>query len=45
VFVDDMPTNVNGARAVGLNGIILKNIDDLEDELCKFPEIREALNK
>ena len=45
VFVDDMPTNVNGAKAVGLNGIILKNIDDLEDELCRFPEIREALNK
>ena len=45
VFVDDMPINVEGARKVGLNGIILKNIDDLEDELCKYPEIREALNK
>ena len=43
VFVDDMPTNVNGARAVGLNGIILKNIDDLEDELCRFPELRTIL--
>ena len=45
VFVDDMPQNVDGAKAVGLHGIVLKNIDDLEDELCKYPEIREALNK
>ena len=45
VFVDDMPQNVDGARGVGLHGIVLKNIDDLEVELCKYPEIREALNK
>ena len=45
VFVDDMPSNVDGAKAVGLHGIVLKNIDDLEVELCKYPEIREALNK
>lgn len=45
VFVDDMPQNVDGAKAVGLHGIVLKNIDDLENELCKYPEIREALNK
>ena len=45
VFVDDMPQNVDGAKAVGLHGIVLKNIDDLEYELCKYPEIREALNK
>ena len=45
VFVDDMPSNVDGAKAVGIHGIVLKNIDDLEDELCKYPEIREALNK
>ena len=45
VFVDDMPQNVDGAKAVGLHGIVLKNIDDLEVELCKYPEIREALNK
>ena len=45
VFVDDMPQNVAGARAVGLHGIVLKNIDDLEVELCKYPEIAEALNK
>lgn len=45
VFVDDMPQNVDGARGVGLHGIVLKNIDDLEDELCKYPEIIEALNK
>ena len=43
VFVDDMPKNVEGARAVGFNGIILKNIDDLEDELCKFPELAALL--
>lgn len=45
VFVDDMPQNVDGAKAVGLHGIVLKNIDDLEVELCKYPEIAEALNK
>ena len=45
VFVDDMPSNVDGAKAVGLHGIVLKNIDDLEVELCRYPEIREALNK
>ena len=45
VFVDDVATNVNGARAVGLNGIILKNIDDLEDELCKYPELRTILKQ
>lgn len=45
VFVDDMPQNVESARAVGFNGIILKNIDDLEDEFCKYPELAEALNK
>ena len=45
VFVDDMPQNVDGAKAVGLHGIVLKNIDDLEEELCKYPEIAEALNK
>ncbi len=45
VFVDDMPINVEGARKVGLNGIILKNIDDLEDELCKYPELRTILKQ
>ena len=45
IFVDDMPQNVESARAVGFNGIILKNIDDLEDELCRYPELAEALNK
>ena len=43
VFVDDVPANVDGAKAVGFGGIILKNIDDLEDELCKYPDIREIL--
>ena len=45
VFVDDMPINVEGARKVGLNGIILKNIDDLEYELCKYPELRTILKQ
>ena len=45
VFVDDVATNVNGARAVGLNGIILNNIDDLEGELCRYPELAEILKK
>ena len=43
VFVDDVPANVDGAKAVGFGGIILKNIDDLEDELCKFPELAKIL--
>lgn len=43
VFVDDIPSNVDGAKAVGLNGIVLKNIDDLEEELCRFPELRNIL--
>ena len=43
VFVDDMPQNVDGAKAVGLHGIVLKNIDDLEDELCRSPELHQAL--
>jgi len=45
VFVDDMPQNVESARAVGFNGIILKNIDDLEDELCRFTELRTILKQ
>lgn len=45
VFVDDMPTNVNGARAVGLHGIVLKNIEDLEEELCRYPELAEILKQ
>ena len=43
VFVDDMPTNVNGAKEVGLHGIVLKNIEDLEDELCRYPELAAVL--
>ena len=44
VFVDDMPPNVDGAKAVGFSGIVLKNIDDLEEELCRFPELAEIFN-
>jgi hypothetical protein len=40
-----MPTNVNGARAVGLHGIVLKNIEDLEAELCRYPELAEILKQ
>ncbi len=43
VFVDDIPSNVDGAMAVGLHGIVLKNIDDLEEELCRFPELAGVL--
>ena len=39
VFVDDTPINVEAAQALGYNGIILKNIDDLPRELCRYPEL------
>ena len=45
VFVDDTPINVDAAVTVGFNGIVLKNIEDLEEELCKFPELRTVLKR
>lgn len=39
VFVDDNPTNTEAARNLGFNTVTLKNMDDLERELSKFPEL------
>ena len=36
VFIDDIPTNVDGARAVGLHGIHYQNPDQLRLELTKL---------
>ena len=33
VFVDDMPVNVEGAREVGMQGIVFENIDQLKEAL------------
>ena len=44
VFVDDTPINVEAAQAVGYEGIILKNIDDLAKELCRYPELAQIIN-
>ena len=45
VFVDDTPVNTAGAASVGYATITLKNIEDLADELAKFPELAEIINK
>ena len=39
VFVDDTPVNAESAAALGFHTVILKNIDDLTDELAKFEEL------
>lgn len=44
IFVDDTPVNTEAAAAVGFNTVILKNIDDLSSELCRFPELRKIIN-
>ena len=44
VFVDDTPINTEAASAVGFNTIILKNIDDLSFELCRFPELKKVID-
>jgi FMN phosphatase YigB (HAD superfamily) len=36
VFIDDIPTNVDGARAAGLHGIHYQNPDQLRLELTKL---------
>jgi putative hydrolase of the HAD superfamily len=36
VFIDDIPTNVEGARAVGLHGIHYQNPDQVRLELTKL---------
>jgi putative hydrolase of the HAD superfamily len=35
LFIDDLPANVEGARACGWNGIVYKGIDDLRARLAK----------
>ena len=44
VFVDDTPVNAEAAASVGFNSVILKNIDDLAIELCKYPELAAIIN-
>ena len=34
----------SAAQAVGYEGIILKNIDDLAKELCRYPELAQIIN-
>lgn len=36
VFIDDSATNVEGAKKVGINGILFKNRKQLERELTKY---------
>jgi 2-haloacid dehalogenase len=36
VFIDDIPTNVDGARAAGLHGIHYQNPDQVRLELTKL---------
>lgn len=43
VFVDDTPVNVEAAIKAGYTGVILKNMEDLETELCRFPELSVIL--
>lgn len=45
VFVDDSPANTAAAAEYGFHTVTLKNIPDLREELLKFPEIREALER
>ena len=33
VFIDDMPYNIEGAKAVGITGVQFKNAAQCEDEL------------
>ncbi|MBE6886763.1 MAG: HAD family phosphatase [Ruminococcaceae bacterium] len=43
VFVDDTPQNVEAAREVGFSTVLLRNIDDLAQELCRFPELNAVI--
>ena len=43
VFIDDTPVNAAAAASVGYHAIILKNIDDLADELSKFEELAKII--
>lgn len=44
VFVDDSPNNTESARNIGYSTVTLKNMDDLEEELSKFPDLHKILN-
>ena len=43
VFVDDTPVNAEAAATLGFHSIILKNIDDLTDELKKIDELAKII--
>jgi putative hydrolase of the HAD superfamily len=43
VFVDDTPVNAEAAATLGFHSIILKNIDDLTDELKKIDELANVI--
>jgi len=44
VFVDDSPNNTESARNIGYSTVTLKNMDDLEEELSKFPDLHKILD-
>ena len=45
VFVDDTPQNTEAAAQAGFATVLLKNIEDLKQELCQFPELAEIIKK
>lgn len=45
VFVDDNPVNTETAAACGYHTVILKNIDDLAQELRRFPELADVIDQ
>ena len=44
VFVDDTPVNAEAAASLGFHSVILKNIDDLTDELKKIDELAKIID-
>jgi HAD superfamily hydrolase (TIGR01509 family) len=36
LFIDNMPSNIEGAKEVGINGIVFKNAAQLKSDLKKF---------
>lgn len=44
VFVDDTPVNAEAAATLGFHSVILKNIDDLTDELKKIDELAKIID-
>lgn len=45
VFVDDSPANTESAANLGFHTVTLKNMDDLSDALCRFPELAAIIRK